>query len=347
METLEILIIDDEQRILDTFSFMLSDLGFNVETASNADDALSLIRQKSFHIVFIDQFLGTTTGLDLLARMSQIDPSLYFVIITANCSTDLAVESLKKGASDFIVKPFFTSDLIKSIEYVKKKIAIDMQKKEMLFTLEQKLAEKEYELKRINLSVLSSLAHAMEKKDTGTYGHSMRVSRYSLLIAAALDIGIDERDDLRAASLLHDIGKIGISDFILGKKGPLDESETHAVRSHPQNGVEILRPLKQFESILPAILHHHENFDGSGYPQGLSGEGIPLHARIIAVADTYDAILSDRPYRAASDHDKAVGELIQNCGRQFDKKIVDAFMIGCEKCGGMLADYETAGNLTL
>jgi putative two-component system response regulator len=347
MKTFGILIVDDEKRILDTFSLMLAEMGYYVETASHPDEALSLIGRRGFDIVFIDYFLGATIGLDLLARMSLIDPSLHFVVITANGSADLAVESLKKGASDFIVKPFFTADLRRSIEYVRKKIEIDTQKKELLSTLELKLTEKENELRRVNLSVLSSLAQAMEKKDIGTYGHSMRVSRYSLLIAAALGLGHDERNDLKAASLLHDIGKIGISDFILGKKGPLDESETDAVRSHPQNGVEILRPLKQFEPILPAILHHHENFDGSGYPHGLIGEEIPLHARIIAVADTYDAILSDRPYRAASDHDRAVRELFRNCGSQFDKKIVDAFVVSCEKCDGLLADYETAGNLTI
>ncbi len=346
MDMLRILVVDDEKRILDAFSLMLEDIGYRVEAASKPDEALSLIRQQRFDIVFIDHFLGTTTGLDLLAQMSAINPSLYFVIITANGSTDLAVESLKKGASDFIVKPFFTADLIKSIEYVKKKIEIDRQEKELLSTLELKLTEKENELKRINFSVLSSLAQAMEKKDIGTYGHSMRVCGHSLLIASALDFGDEEQNDLKAAAILHDIGKIGISDFILGKGGPLDENETNAVREHPQNGVEILKPLKQFQAILPAILHHHENFDGSGYPHGLRGHEIPLHARIIAVADTYDAIISNRPYRSASDHASAVRELVRNSGRQFDGEIVDAFVINCEKYSRVYP-YEVSRNLTV
>lgn len=135
--------------------------------------------------------------------------------------------------------------------------------------------------------------------------------------------------------MLHDIGKIGTSDFILGKPGPLDENEMKIVRSHPQKGVEILKPLQkifaQLENILPAILHHHENFDGSGYPAGLSGGKIPLLARIIAVADTYDAILSNRPYRTASGHDRAVHELSKCAGIQFDPGIVTNFVGICAK----------------
>jgi putative nucleotidyltransferase with HDIG domain len=320
-----ILLVDDEERILDTFSMILDAHGYYVKTASRSDVALSLISEDEFNIVFLDQFLGRAKGLDLMQRMSEIDPELYYVTITANGSIDLAVESLKNGASDFITKPFFITDLIKSIGYVNKKRELDNQRKELLTTLESEVNEKTKELKDIYFSVLSSLAQAMEKKDIGTYGHSKRVSYYSRLIAAALDLKENDRKDLKAAALLHDIGKIGISDFILGKQGHLDEKEFQTVKDHPKKGVEILKPLKQFESILPAILHHHENYDGSGYPYGLSGENIPLLARIIAVVDTYDAILSDRPYRSARNHGKAINELLDSAGIQFDPVIVNVF----------------------
>jgi HD-GYP domain-containing protein (c-di-GMP phosphodiesterase class II) len=137
---------------------------------------------------------------------------------------------------------------------------------------------------------------------------------------------VSEVETVRAASLLHDIGKIGISDCILAKKGPLTKEEFGVIRSHPQKGVEILQPLKQFESLLPVILHHHERYGGSGYPAGLAGNAIPLSARIISVADTYDAIISDRPYRAAGTDEKAIAELRACAGKQFDPEVVDMFI---------------------
>lgn len=299
---MKILIVDDEQRILETYASLLGDAGYYVRTASKAEDALLLASIEPYDIAFVDQFLGPTKGMDLIQKLSAANPYLHFVLITANGSTDLAVTAMKMGASDFISKPFFLADLLKSIEYVSKKRDLERQKKEMFDTLQTRLEEKTAELKTAYFSVLSSLAQAMEKKDIGTFGHSMRVRHYSRLIASALDLGGEEKENLKIAALLHDIGKIGTSDFILGKPGPLNETEMLDVRSHPLKGVEILKPLKptfsQLDSILPAILHHHEYYDGSGYPTGLSGEGIPLLARIITVADTYDAIVSTRPYRA-------------------------------------------------
>ncbi len=335
MEDTRILFVDDELRILESFAPLLQDLGFYVKTASTPDDALTAVTAHGFDIVFVDQFLGTARGLELLPSLSEIDPGLYFVIITGNGSTDLAVEALKRGAADFISKPFFLPDLLRSIDYVRRKRKLDRQRKEVLRRLELELHKKNEELRNVYFPVLASLAQAMEMRDTCTYGHSMRVMHYSRLIAAALDLDSDDRENLKVASMLHDIGKIGTSDFILGKPGPLSTEEMAAVKSHPLKGVEILKPLtrsfSQFERILPAILHHHESYDGSGYPDGLSGDRIPLLARIISVADTYDAILSDRPYRSASSQKRAVEELLMNAGRQFEPAIVDAFVSAHEK----------------
>lgn len=322
----KILFVDDEPRILEVFSNLLADAGYSVTGAGRADEALRLVSRNSYDVVFLDQFLGQARGLELMRAMADVRSDLSFVIMTAEASTSLAVESLKTGASDFISKPFLLADLVRSIEYIKKKRELEREKKEWLQKLERAVNEKTEELNGVYTRVLSSLAQAMEQRDSGTYGHSRRVSYKARLIAAALDIGEEERSDLKTAALLHDIGKIGITDFVLGKEGPLTEGERDIIKSHPQKGVEILRPLKHFERILPGILHHHENYDGSGYPAGLSGEQIPLAARIIAVADTYDAILSTRPYRPAADHDRAVAELVSNAGKQFDPRIVAAYV---------------------
>ncbi|MFI5295988.1 MAG: HD domain-containing phosphohydrolase [Thermodesulfovibrionales bacterium] len=326
MENTRILIVDDEERILDSFSMLLEGQGYYVRTAPRFDAAVKLASEEKFDIAFVDQFLGHARGLDLIQRLADIDPGLYSVIITANGSTDLAVESLKKGASDFIIKPFSLADLLRSIDYINKKRELDLQKKELLSMLTLEVNRKTEELKKVYFSVLASLAQAIEKKDMGTYGHCRRVSYCSGLIAATLDLQENEREELKAAAMLHDIGKIGISDFVLGKKGPLNEEEKNIIMNHPAKGVEILKPIQHFEFILPIILHHHENYDGSGYPSGLSRENIPLFARIISVADTYDAILSVRPYRSAAGHDEAIAELLRCAGKQFDPRLVDALV---------------------
>lgn len=320
-----ILLVDDEANILEVFSTELAAAGFDVRTASRADEALRQVAEAPFDVALIDQFLGPDRGLDLMGRMQERDPRLSFVIMTANGSADLATVALKTGAADFVSKPFRTSDLVRSVEYVLKKRDLDRQKGELVAALERQVNDKTDELRRVYVHVLETLAQAMEKRDMGTYGHSRRVAYTSRLIATALNLDDGEKNSLKTAALLHDIGKIGISDFILGKKGPLTGDELRDIRSHPRKGVEILQPLRNFEAILPAILHHHERFDGTGYPDGLRGEQIPLHARIIAVADTYDAILANRPYRNGSTHERAMQELQDCAGRQFDPRIVAAF----------------------
>lgn len=325
-DSMRILIVDDEKRILETFSMLLGDHGYRVETASRAEEAFRLVGEAKFDIVFLDHFLGSARGIDLMQELSAADPDLSFVLMTANGSTDLAVEALKRGASDFISKPFFIADMIRSIEHVSTKRELDRQKREMFQVLQQKVREKTEELNRVHFSVLSSLAQAMEKRDVGTYGHSKRVNYQSRLIAAALGLDERQRDELKTAAMLHDIGKIGITDFILGKEGPLSTEEKEIIKSHPQKGYEILKPIRQFEPILPAILHHHEHYDGTGYPAGLAGEDIPLYARIIAIADTYDAIISNRPYRRGASHDMAVQEILRFSGKQFDPRILNAFV---------------------
>jgi DNA-binding NtrC family response regulator len=170
-----LLLVDDEKRIRETFSLLLEDFGYSVKAASRADDALALLFTDKFDIVFIDQFLGPDRGVDLMNRMSALDPDLHFVIISGNSSTDLAVNSFKRGASDFISKPFFTTDLIRSIEFVNKRRQLDQEKKDFLRTLSVKLDEAKEGLRAIYFPVLSSLAQAMEKRDIDTYGHSMRV----------------------------------------------------------------------------------------------------------------------------------------------------------------------------
>lgn len=321
-----ILVVDDEKRILQTFTLMLSDYGYQVSTAANAEEALGRLSLARFDIVFLDHYIGKDRGLELMQRMAAADPALYFVMITANGNADLAVEALKRGASDFITKPFFAADIIKSIDFVSKKRELDRQKREMLQTLEAKVHERTQDLETIHIDVLSSLAQALETRDFGTYGHCKRVSHYSRLIADELRLGAGEKHYLDIAAQLHDVGKIGINDSILLKPCALTGAEWDSLKSHPAKGVEILKPLKYLEPALPAILHHHEHYDGTGYPSGLKGDSIPLSARIIAVADAWDVMRSDRPYRKALSRETANNELRNNAGAQFDHEIAQIMM---------------------
>jgi putative two-component system response regulator len=321
-----ILLVDDEVRLLETLSMALEDMGCYVKTAPGPDEAMRFAREDTFQIAFVDNFLGPMRGVDLMQQMAKLDPALDFVIMTANPDVDIAVESLKNGAADFLRKPFRIEEMLRSIEYVYRKKAQEWQKRELVKVLELKVREQTEELKHTYLSVLASLSRAVETRDFGNYGHSMRVSDYCCLIANRLDFDETSIENIRAAALLHDIGMIGISDVILGKTGHLSDEEKKIIRGHAQKGVEILSPLKQFEALLPGILHHHENYDGSGYPAGLAGENIPLPARIIAVADAYDSILSNRPYRSAADQATATSELIACSGTQFDPRLVNDFI---------------------
>jgi len=272
----------------------------------------------------------------LIQQIAKIDPNIHCVIMTGNPNVETAIYALKNGAADFLRKPFRVEDFLICMAHVGRKEKLEKERNELLAGLQLKVTEKSDELKQVYLSVLITLSRTVESKDLGTYGHSMRVSNIAMRIAKNLGLSVLEMEDVRAASLLHDIGKIGINDNILGKKGPLTPEESSIIRSHPEKGVEILQPLKQFEGLLPAIMHHHERFDGSGYPHGLSGDSIPLLARIISVADTYDAILSDRPYRVASRHEKAIRELWAWADKQFDPVVLDGFMQVVRHCN--LAD---------
>ncbi|MHB8843220.1 MAG: HD domain-containing phosphohydrolase [Nitrospirota bacterium] len=322
---LKVLLIDDEPRIRTVLSALIADLGHRVTAAANPQEAREAVLGGAFDIVLTDQYLGPVLGLDLMRELQTLDGSLYFIIMTGNGTTDLAVEALRRGAADFLVKPFFADDIMRSFAYVLKKRDLDQERRGMMRELEIRVAEQTAELIEVNFAVLASLARAVETKDLGTYGHSMRVGGYADLIAKRLGIPAKEREKLRAAAMLHDIGKIGISETVLGKPGPLSGEEMVMVRKHPENGVAILRPLSHYHDVLPVILHHHEHLDGSGYPHGLMGRSIPLLARIISVADAYDAIVSDRPYRKAGSHEQALAELLRMAGKQFDADVVHIF----------------------
>jgi putative nucleotidyltransferase with HDIG domain len=181
------------------------------------------------------------------------------------------------------------------------------------------------EIQRISIGMIFALAATVDAKDHYTYGHSKKVSQYAVAMGQSLKLSPEKIIEIRTAGLLHDIGKIGIPDSILNKDGMLDEQEWRQIKTHPEMGVEILRYVADLANSLPIILNHHEHFDGSGYPAGLKGKDIPLEARLLAVADAYDAMTSLRPYHNQRTSQEAIDELRRCAGTTFDPELVELF----------------------
>jgi HD-GYP domain-containing protein (c-di-GMP phosphodiesterase class II) len=187
------------------------------------------------------------------------------------------------------------------------------------------------ELDELFLSSIRAIVEAIDAKDPYTKGHSARVVEYALLIGEGMELDKESLKDLELSAVLHDVGKIGIPDRILSKPGLLNDEEYSYMKRHPEFGAEIVEPIKKLQGLVPNILHHHEKFDGTGYPMGLNGDNIPLVARIIAIADSFDAMTSDRPYRPRMDVKVALGEIKKNRKTQFDPELADVFVSKFER----------------
>lgn len=472
-----ILIVDDEQDITSVLSDVLTDRGYNTTMAHNGREALSAFLADPFDLVITDLKMPEMDGLELLARLRSTNPEAMVIMMTGYATVETAVEALKTGAYDYILKPFKVSELLQVVDRAFDKIRLaeeNLQLKEQITLLKlseavssslslnevlsilvdaaknevdadavellfrppgsqdfsrrlavgnvaelartfadpialekslrsgQSLQLRGEELTALvapdargqvgsSLSVplmrggsvlgvlnaysrsdrrafrpreekalivlgdraatslenallyadlessfretIQSLALALEAKDSYTHGHSESVTRLCVAIAAEMGCTDLFKDTIRQAGVLHDIGKIGISSTILNKPGKLTPEEYETIKSHPRMGKRILEHISFLRDVVPIVYHHHERHDGMGYPLGLKGDEIPLGARVMAVADTYDAMTSDRPYRTGLGHEKAVSELIRCSGTQFDPDSVEAFVDMCAKNG--------------
>jgi putative nucleotidyltransferase with HDIG domain len=255
------------------------------------------------------------------------------IIITAYAEIDVAVDAMRLGANDFIMKPVNLDLVVMSIKNVLEKKRLEDELETYHQNLERLVEERTGRLqqayrtlKRSHLDSVKVLTEAIDAKDPYTRGHSDRVRRMSLEIAKSMDFTEERLESLEYGALLHDIGKIGIKDEVLQKGGPLNSDEYQYIQEHPLIGVKIIEGIEFFKNKVPMIRHHHEHFDGTGYPDGLAGEAIPLEARIIAVPDAFDAMTSLRPHRKAMPLEDVLSELEQCEGKQFDPLILDIFL---------------------
>jgi putative nucleotidyltransferase with HDIG domain len=320
-----ILIVDDEKTVRRSLNKCLTLRGFSCSEASNANEALESMEKNPADLVILDIMMPGTSGSEFLPQLKKTFPDTAVVMATAVVEPDTIVECMKNGAHDYITKPFDVDELVGNINTVLEKRRLEQNLKEKRQVLEGKVEEQAKELQKLFIDAVESLVSALEAKDKYTAGHSRRVTKIAMETAVAMGLKGEELDNLRWAALLHDIGKIGIDPSIQNKPGELTPEEYDYVLTHCVIGPGIVQPLVN-EKIIEIIKHHHDSYDGSGLNQKVATDAIPLGARILATADSFDAMTSDRPYRSSLPVNEAIAEIVRCSGTQFDPVVVKAFL---------------------
>jgi putative two-component system response regulator len=331
----KILITDDEKDIRELLRDYLESEGFECHLAANAFEAMEKFKAANdFDILMSDIRMPGKTGLDLLDEIKLLNEDVMVIMISAVKDIESAIAAMSKGAYDYVSKPFKLNEVSFVANKALEKRRLVQENKDYQKRLEKMVEERTAELKQALTELdktytftLRAMVTALDTRDTETQGHSLRVVRFTLKLAELM--GINDKNTLKIfeyGALLHDIGKIGIPDAILRKPEKLDAEEWRIMKNHPTIGYNVLRRIKFLESAAQIVLHHHEAFDGGGYPDGLARENIPLGARIFNIADAIDAMTSDRPYQKALPFETAANELIHFSGKQFDPEIIAVFV---------------------
>jgi len=322
-----VLVVDDEEFLRSIVRERLEIAGYSVEEASDGNEALRMLEGSGpYSVLLTDIRMPGMDGITLLGEWGKRSPGTAGIVMSANAELDTAVHALKMGACDYITKPFNFDVLLITIENSLRKKDLERQLDDYRTNLEKKVKEQTDIINSMYVRSIDAMIKALEAKDFYTRGHSQRVTLYSMAIATELTMTGQELEDLHRASVLHDLGKIGVREAILNKPGKLSDEEFAEIVRHPETAVRILEPIPFFRPLLPAILHHHERFDGKGYPSRLAGKNIPFASRIMTIADTFDAMTSTRAYRNALPVADAIAEIRRCSGTQFDPDIVPAFL---------------------
>lgn len=325
----QVLIVDDEKDIRDILCDTLADQ-FDCVAVSSAEDALELFNGQQ--VVISDIMMEGMNGLELIPRVLERSPDTVVLMISGESSIESAITAMRHGAFDYLVKPFNLNQLVASVrrayEHHQLLTAKRLYENRLEMLVERRTEELDHALTTVEDSyrmTLKALATALETRDHDTHGHSERVVAFSLRLGNELGLDREQLRSLEFGSLLHDIGKIGVPDAILHKPAKLTDDEWKKMRQHPVLGGHILDGIPFLSGAARVVSQHHEMWNGCGYPSGLCRDEIDINARIFAVADTYDAITSDRVYRAAQSYEAAAAELDKFAGEQFDPTVVAAF----------------------
>jgi putative nucleotidyltransferase with HDIG domain len=328
-----VLAVDDEPAAARLLSLILPPPAFRCATAACGEEALVALQREPFDAIISDLQMPGLSGLDLLAEVRRNHLHLAFLVTTGVDDVDVGVKAMRCGADDYLVKPLRESAVLASLENALHKRRLEQELERYRQHLEEMVAQRTEQLqaalRQLEQSyedTLKALGAAIDLRDSETAGHSERVCRYSLQIARALGWPEKQLATLARGAYLHDIGKLAIPDGILLKPGPLTAEERRVMQRHVQLGFDLLKDIPFLADAAEIVLMHHERFDGVGYPHGLKGERILPGARIFAIADTLDAITSDRPYRKASSFESARETIRSLAGTQLDPRLVDIYL---------------------
>ncbi len=314
----KVLVVDDIDSNIELVSGVMEGCGYHVLGARSGVEAIEIYQKERPDIAIVDVMMPEMDGFQLCQALKDLSGRTFLpvILLTALSDTDSKIKGLECGADDFISKPFNPRELIAKVKALLR-----------LKFLYDELEHSE--------NIILTLAVAMEARDPYTKGHSSRVADMAFEFGRSIGLTENECESLRKAGMLHDIGKIAISETILQKPSPLTPEEMQKVRQHPVIGEHICRPLLSLQSILPAIRHHHERWDGKGFPDALRGNKIPLFARILSIVDSFDAMLSERPYRRAMNFSTAIKKMSSEAHlNQWDPELVEIFLrLLTEKAG--------------
>jgi cyclic di-GMP phosphodiesterase len=329
----KVLVVDDEEAIREVVTTLLEAQGYHCVACGNGRIALDAFRNDTFDLVLSDIVMPEMDGLKLLSELRMDDPDVPVIMVTAMHDIAIALEAIRAGAYDYILKPFEKDQLYLSVRRALEHRRLVIENRTYQSDLEHLVAERTQQLS-IALQdleqsydyTLEALGGALDAKDAETEGHCQRVTAFTITIAKAMGVDKALLRHIARGAFLHDIGKMGVPDSILRKPGPLTAEEREIMRRHCDIGYAVLERIPFLKEAAEIVLSHQECYDGSGYPRGLRGEQIPLGARIFAVADTLDAMISDRPYRKALPISAAREEIKRYSGRQFDPRVVEVFL---------------------
>jgi len=329
-----ILVVDDEEPIREIVATMLRTAGYSCKQAGSGMEALAVLTSgEEFELMLSDLMMADLDGIGLLERTKEKYPDMPVVMVTAVHDISVALAAIRNGAYDYLLKPFEREQLLNTVSRALENRRLKVENRIYQTNLESLVKARTDQLQAANRELIGSyditlqaLGDALELKDLETEGHSQRVTAYTMAIARAMGLPAEQVATIARGAYLHDIGKMAIPDRILQKPAKLDAEETAIMREHCFKGYHIVKKIPFLKEACDIVYSHQEHFDGSGYPRGLKGEEIPLGARIFSVADTLDAITSDRPYRAARSMAVARKEIQDWSGKQFDPSVVDVFL---------------------
>jgi putative nucleotidyltransferase with HDIG domain len=320
-----ILIVDDEPMIRHLLHVKFSRQGYHCEEASSSCEALEKLKTYPADLVMLDMKMPGKSGIELLPELKASYPNTAVIMATAVAEANLAIQCMRLGADDYITKPFNLDEVALNVEKTLEKRMLEQQIKGYQQQLQQKVDQQTVEIRTLFLGSIEALVFALEAKDKYTAGHSRRVTEIALAIGRDLNLSEEDLENLRWGSLLHDVGKIAVDQFVQNKAGKLTPAEYEHIMIHAHVGAGIVKPVVN-DKVAAIVEHHHDYYNGAGLHQVVAGEDIPLGARILAVADAYDAMTSDRPYRLGMPTEEARQEIKRCIGTQFDQVVANAFL---------------------